>query len=161
MEFRWSSLPMGDHGVGDLVGRGVPLIGDRQVALLLRDQAVLVLLLQVRRPLLVLGEDLAAWSAARHVVLGDRDAGLRREAEAEVLERVEHLGDGAEAPNGLAQRVHERGRVALRRDLLMNCTASGSKSSPIASSRRALDAVVEDDAPDVVASGPPSAHSAR
>jgi hypothetical protein len=84
---------LNDPRLGDLVGRRVPLIGDRQVALLLRDQAVLVLLLQVVDALLVLGEDGRLARRHDHVVLGDRDAGLRGEAEAEVLERVEDLRD--------------------------------------------------------------------
>ena len=54
-----------DHRVGDLVGRRVPLVGDRQVALLLRDQAVLVLLLQVARRAPRTWRGSAAWSAAR------------------------------------------------------------------------------------------------
>ena len=52
------------HRLGDLVGRRVPLLDDRLVALLLRDQAHVVLVLDLGDPLLVLVEDLAL--ARRH-----------------------------------------------------------------------------------------------
>ena len=44
---RVAVLDVLDHRLGDHVGRLVPLVGDRQVALLLRDQAVVVLLLDL------------------------------------------------------------------------------------------------------------------
>src|SRR3954453_4878316 len=95
-------VEVGDHRVGDLVRGGVPLLGDRQVALLLRDQALVVLVLERLHRLLVLGEDLRLGRRDDHVVLRDGHAGLGRVAEAEVLERVEHLGDRRRA-----ERLHE------------------------------------------------------
>ncbi len=43
MKIGLSVVEVRDHRLGDLVGRGVPLLDDRLVALLLRDQAHVVL----------------------------------------------------------------------------------------------------------------------
>ena len=76
--------------LGDLVGRGRPLVDDGLVALLLRDEAHVVLVLDLGDLGLVPAEDLPLVRRDHDVVLGDRDAGLRRVLEPEVLERVEH-----------------------------------------------------------------------
>ena len=96
---------------------------------------------------LVLREDLALGRRHEHVVLGDRDAGLRRVLEAEVLERVEHLRDRRRAV-GLHELVDELRRVALLHRAVDELVGRGSNSSPIASCERPLDAVVVDDPAD-------------
>src|SRR3954467_9439999 len=140
-------VEVGDHRVGDLVRGGVPLLGDRQVALLLRDQALVVLVLERLHRLLVLGEDLRLGRRDDHVVLRDGHAGLGRVAEAEVLERVEHLGDrrGAEA---LHQLVDELRRVALLQRRVDEPVLGLVELVAHRLLERALDLLVEDDAPD-------------
>ncbi len=77
------------HRVCDGVGGLRPDRHDLLVALLVGDEAALVLLRDLPDPLLVLGEDLLLVRRDDDVVLRHRDAGLRREAEAEALDRVE------------------------------------------------------------------------
>ena len=136
-----------DHRLRDLLGRGVPLVRDRQVALLLGDQALLVLILDGLHLRLVAPEDLLLGGRHDDVVLGDRDAGLRREAEAEVLERVEDLGDrrGAER---LHQLIDELRRVALLQRLVDELVLRAVELLAQRLLQRPLDAVVEDDPPD-------------
>jgi hypothetical protein len=105
-------LDVADHRVGDLVGRLVPEVGHLDVALLVGDQPLLVLLLRVDDALLVGLEDLLLLRRDHHVVLGHGDAGLGRVVEAEVLEGVEHLSDGGSAER-LDQVVDELDGVAL------------------------------------------------
>ena len=133
-----------DHRLGDLVGRGVPLVRDGQVALLLRDQALVVLVLDRLHLALVAPEDLLLGRRDHDVVLGDRDARLGGEAEAEVLERVEDLRDrrGAE---GLHELVHERRRVALPQGLVDELVLLAVELVAQGLLQRPLDAVVEDD----------------
>src|SRR3954447_12302910 len=140
-------VEVGDHGVGDLVRGLVPLLGDCQVALLLRDQAVVVLVLELLHELLVLGEDLRLGRRDDDVVLGDRHAGLGRVAEAEVLERVEDLRDrrGAEA---LDELIDELGRVALLQRAVDEPVLGLVELVAHRLLERALDLLVEDDAPD-------------
>src|SRR4051794_8152849 len=136
-----------DHGVGNLVGRRVPLVGDRLVALLLRDQALVVLVLELLDPLLILGQDLGLGGRDDHVVLGDRHAGLGRVAEAEVLERVEDLRDGRGA-EALDELVDELGRVALLQRAVDEPVLGLVELVAHRLLERALDLLVEDDAPD-------------
>ena len=58
MKIGFSSSRFVPHRVGDLVGRLRPDVDDRLVALVLGDQAALVLRLDLVDPLLVAGEDL-------------------------------------------------------------------------------------------------------
>src|SRR5215218_3944865 len=136
-----------DHRLGDLVGRGVPLVRDGQVALRLRDQALVVLVLDRLHLVLVALEDLLLGRRDHDVVLGDRDARLGGEAEAEVLERVEDLRDrrGAE---GLHELVHERRRVALAQGLVDVLVLLAVELLAEGLLQRPLDAVVEDDPAD-------------
>src|SRR4051794_19776567 len=137
-----------DHLLADLVGRRVPLLDDRVVALFLGDQAHVVLVVDLRDLTLVAIEDLLLDRRDDGVVLGDRDAGLRREMETQLLERVQHRRGGVGAvldDQPLDDLVHvllpqravderELGRVVLA---LFQVVAE-----------RAIDALVEDDAPD-------------
>ena len=93
MKMGFSASKCSCIAVGDLVGRLGPLLDDELVALLLRDQAHVVLVLDLGDLALVLLEDLALLRRDHDVVLGDRDAGQRRVVEPEVLERVEHQRD--------------------------------------------------------------------
>ena len=101
-----------DHRLGDLVGGRVPLLDDRLVALLLGDQAVVVLAGDVADQLVELVEDLLLLGRNDDVVLGDRDPRLGRVLEAQVLECVEHQRDRRRAV-GLHERVDQPRRVAL------------------------------------------------
>src|SRR3954471_15335958 len=136
-----------DHGVGNLVGRRVPLVGDRLVALLLGDQALVVLVLELLHPLLVLGEDLGLGGRDADVVLRDRHAGLGRVAEAEVLERVQDLGDRRRAER-LHEIVDELRRVALLQRPVDEPVLGLVELLTHRLLERALDLLVEDDAPD-------------
>ena len=89
MKIGFSGSKFSSHRLGDLVGRLRPLVDDQLVALLLRDQAHVVLVLDLGDLALVAAEDLALLRRDDDVVLGDRDAGQRRVLEPEVLERVE------------------------------------------------------------------------
>ena len=129
MKMGLSSCEVLLHRLADLVRGRVPAVGDRLVALLLGDEPRVVLVEDLADLALVALEDLVLGRRDHHVVLRDGDAGLAREVEAELLERVEHLrGDvravllhealdhGAHV--ALAQRlVHER--VARRRVVLV------------------------------------------
>jgi hypothetical protein len=135
------------HRLADLVGGGGPLLDHRLLALFLRDEAGVVLVVDLRDLALVALQDLVLVRRDHDVVLRDRDAGLRREVEAELLERVEHhrrrvgtvdlhqpLDHGVHV--ALAQRhVHEL--VGLRIELLAERLLE-----------RTLDALVEDDPAD-------------
>src|SRR3954470_5420390 len=136
-----------DHGVGNLVGRRVPLVGDRLVALLLGDQTLVVLVLELLHPLLVLGEDLGLGGRDDDVVLRDRHAGLGRVAEAEVLERVQDLGDRRRAER-LHEVVDELRRVALLQRPVDEPVLGLVELVTHRLLERALDLLVEDDAPD-------------
>ena len=92
-EDRVEHVEVFDHRLGDLVGGRVPLLDDRLVALLLGDQPIVVLAGDVADDLVELVEDFLLLGRHDDVVLGDRDAGLGRVLEAEVLERVEHERD--------------------------------------------------------------------
>ena len=85
------------HRVAHLVGGLRPDVDDRLAALLLGDQAALVLLLDLLDLRLVLVDDLLLVGRDDDVVLRDRDPGLRRVAEAERLDLVEHAADGRRA----------------------------------------------------------------
>ena len=82
-----------DHRVRDLVGGLGPDRRDLLVPLRLGDEALVVRVLDARDPLLVAGEDLLLVRRDDDVVLRDRHAGERAVAEAEVLDRVEDVGD--------------------------------------------------------------------
>ena len=135
------------HGVGDLLRRLGPLVDDRLVALLLRDQARVVLVLDLSDLTLVLREDLALVRRDDHVVLGDRDAGERRVLEAQVLERVEHLRD-RRRPVLLDEVVDHAHRVALAHGLVDVGVLLRIERVAQRLRQRALDAVVVDDPPD-------------
>ena len=90
------------HGLANLVGGLRPLLDDGLVALLLRDQAAVVLILDLGHLSLVLLQDLLLLRRHHDVVLRDGDAGLGGEVEAQVLERVEHERDRVRAV-----QVHE------------------------------------------------------
>ena len=136
-----------DHRLGDLVGGGVPLLDDRLVALLLGDQAVVVLVGDVADELVVLVEDLLLLGRHDDVVLGDRDAGLRGVLEAEVLERVEHQRDRRRAV-GLHEHVDQPRGVALLHRLVDEHVLGRVELVAERLRERALDAVVVDDPPD-------------
>ncbi len=136
-----------DHRVGDLVGGGVPLLDDRLVALLLGDQAHVVLVGDLADELLVLVEDRLLLGRDHDVVLGDRDAGLGGVLEAQVLERVEHQRDRGRAV-GLHERVDQPRGVALLHRLVDEHVLGGVELVAQRLGERALDAVVVDDAPD-------------
>ena len=105
MGLRWSRLS--SIASADLVGGRVPLVGDRLVALLLGDQAHVVLVLDLGDLGLVAAPRISSlFGRDDDVVLGDRDAGLGRVLEPEVLERVEHQRDRRRAV-GLHQLVDE------------------------------------------------------
>jgi len=134
------------HRLGNLLGRLGPLVGDRDVALLLRDQASVVLVLDLRDLGLVARQDLLLVGRDHNVVLGDRDAGLGRVLEAEVLEGVEHERD-RRRPVLLHELVdHARGVTLAHRvvDELV-----GGRIELVAQRllQRALDLVVVDDPP--------------
>ena len=135
------------HRRRDLVGRVVPEVGDVLLALLGRDVAVLVLLEDLARLALVLLEDLVLGRRRDHVVLRDRDPGLGRVVEAELLERVQGLRDRAgavlldEVGDDLVDVLLDQ--RAVDEDVLLRI--------PLVLERlgeRALDPVVEDDPAD-------------
>jgi hypothetical protein len=136
-----------DHRVGDLVGAGVPALDDGLVALLLGDQAGVVLLLDLRDLGLVAAEDLLLVRRHDDVVLGDRDPRLRRVLEAELLERVEHQRDRRRAV-ALDERVDQPRRVALLHRLVDEDVGGRVELAAESLLERALDAVVVDDPPD-------------
>ena len=81
------------HRLRDLVGGLVPEHPQLLLAVLLGEQPVVVLALDLGHLLLVAVEDLLLVRRRDDVVLRDRDPGLGREVEAELLERVERLRD--------------------------------------------------------------------
>ena len=101
------------HRVGDLVGRLRPDVDDRLVPLVLGDEAAVVLVVDLLDPLLVADQDLLLVRRDHDVVLRDRDAGLRRVAEAERLDRVEHGRQRVRAV-ALGEREDEAVGVRLR-----------------------------------------------
>ena len=80
------------HRIRHPVGRLRPHVDDRLVALALGDEPAQVVPLDAVHLLLVRPEDLLLARRDDDVVLGDRDAGLRRIGEAERLDLVEHRG---------------------------------------------------------------------
>src|SRR5439155_16454486 len=84
---------VGLHRLGDLLGGLVPALRNRLLALLGGDVALLVLALDLLGLALVAVEDLLLVGRRDDVVLRDRDPGLGGVVEAEVLERVQHLGN--------------------------------------------------------------------
>src|SRR4051812_42567527 len=135
------------HRAGDLVGRLRPLLDDELVALLLRDQAHVVLVLDLGDLALVALEDLLLLRRDHDVVLRDRDAGQRRVAEAEVLERVEHERDRGGTVE-LDELVDELDGVLLLHRLVDELVARLLERVAERVLDRPLDAVVVDDAPD-------------
>ena len=105
------------HRVGDLVRRIRPDVDDRLAALVLGDQTAVVLAVDVLDLLLVLGKDLLLVRRDDDVVLRDRHAGLRRVAEPERLDRVEHRRERVR-PVPVAKREHEAVGVRLRQGLV-------------------------------------------
>ena len=98
-----------DHRVRDLVGRLGPDRRDLLVALRLGDEPLVVGILDARDALLEAGEDLLLVRRDDDVVLRDRHAGERAVTEAEVLDRVEDVGDreGAVLVDELRDEVAE------------------------------------------------------
>ena len=136
-----------DHRVGNLVGAGVPALDDGLVTLLLGDQPGVVLLLDLCNLGFIAAEDLLLVRRHDHVVLGDRDAGLGRVLEAELLERVEHERDRRRAV-ALHERIDQARRVALLHRLVDEDVGARIEPIPQRLRERALDAVVVDDPPD-------------
>ncbi len=136
-----------DHRLGHLVGRRVPLLDDRLVALLLGDQAVVVLAGDVTDELVVLVEDRLLLRRHDDIVLGDRDARLRRVLEAQVLERVEDQRDRRRTV-GLDEHVDQPRRVALLHRLVDERVLGRVELVAERLGQRPLDAVVVDDPPD-------------
>ena len=101
------------HRLRDDIGRLGPDRGDALPPLLLGHQAALVLALDLGHILLVAGEDGLLLGRDDDVVLRDRHAGLRRVAEGERLDRVEHRRDG-EGAVLTDETVDERVELALR-----------------------------------------------
>ena len=122
------------------------------------DVAVVVLPLDRGRLLLVALEDLLLVGRRDDVVLGDRDAGLARVVEAEVLEGVEHLRD-RRRPVGLDQVGDHLVDVALLQRVVDELELLGVEVLPERVGERPLDLLVEDDPPDrgqeVLVPGPP------
>ena len=131
----------------DLVGGAVPQPGDRLVALLLVDLAVVVLRLDRRELGVVPRQDLRLGRRRLHVVLGDRHTRLGGEVEADVLERVEHLRD-RRRPVQLHEVVDEPGRVLLLHRAVDELVRA--RVEPVAErlDQRPLDPVVVDDPAD-------------
>src|SRR4051812_958982 len=135
------------HRLTHLVGGRRPLLDDALVALLLRDQARVVLVLDLAHLALVTVEDLLLLGRNHDVVLRHRDAGLRREPEAEVLERVENEGDRVR-PVQVHERLDHLVHVALLQRLVDECVLVRVVALAEHLRQRALDALVEDDPPD-------------
>ncbi len=146
-EDRVQGVEVFDHRLGDLVGRRVPLLDDRLVALLLGDQAHVVLVGDLADELLVAFDDRLLLRRHDDVVLGDRDAGLRGVLEAEVLERVEHQRDRRRAV-GLHEHVDQPRGVTLLHRLVDERVLGGVELVAQRLRERPLDAVVVDDPPD-------------
>ncbi len=100
------------HRLGDLVGRPVPEHAELLLAVLLGEQAVVVLGLDLDHLLLVAVEDLLLVRRRDDVVLRDRDPGLGREVEPELLERIQRLCDRGRAV-GLDQVEDDRVDLTL------------------------------------------------
>ena len=79
---------LAQHLVGDAVGDLGPDVDDLVVALAVGDQALVVLVLDLAHRGARLLEQLRLLRGDHHVLDGDRDAGLGRELEAEVLQLV-------------------------------------------------------------------------
>ena len=135
------------HRLRDLVGGPVPVRGDRLVALLGGDVAVVVLALDRGRLLLVAIEDLRLARRRDDVVLGDRDPGLAGVVESEVLEGIEHLGDRRGAV-GLDQVGDHLVDVPLLQREVDELELLGVEIVPEGGGESALDLLVEDDPPD-------------
>jgi hypothetical protein len=135
------------HSPGDLLGRVGPLLDDRLVAALLVHEPLLVLVLDLGHLGLEAREDLALVGRDHHVVLGDRDPGLRREAEPEVLERVEHERDRRRAVD-LHEVVDHAHALALAHRLVDEVVGLGVERLAHRLRQRPLDPVVVDDPPD-------------
>ena len=128
-----AALELAEHGVGDLLGRVRPDVDDLVVALAVRDDAVLVLLLDLVDLLAGALDQLALRRGDVHVLDADRQAGQRRVAEADVLQVVEEgdrhlvaesvvaLGDERADLLLLELLVHEAER--LRHDVVEQRTA--------------------------------------
>ena len=123
------------HLVGDLVGRLRPGIDHLVVLLALRDQAVVVLLLELLGERAGLLDDLPLRGRHHHVVLAERDAGLERVVEAErhdpvaedhrlllaavAVDLVDHVGDlplGHELVHGLVGDLRALGQDIAQHD---------------------------------------------
>ena len=146
-EDRVENVEVFDHRLRHLVGRRVPLLDDRLVALLLGDQTVVVLIGDRPHELVVLVEDALLLGRDHDIVLGDRDASLRGVLEAEILERVEHQRDRRRAV-GLHQSVDQTRGVALLHRLVYEHVLAGVELVAQRLGQRPLDAVVVDDPPD-------------
>ena len=113
------------HLLGDLIGALRPGVDDLVVLLELRDEAVVVLLLELAHELGRLGDDLRLGVGDEHVVLAERDAGLERVAEAQrhdlvaedhrllltavAVDGIDHAGDGL-----LGQKLVDERRLDAR-----------------------------------------------
>jgi hypothetical protein len=135
------------HRVRDLVGRLRPDLDDALVALLVRDQAALVLALDVRDLLLVAGEDLLLRGRHDDVVLRDGHAGLGGVLEAQVLDRVEHTGDRVRAV-ALDELADELVHLALGERAVDEVVQVAAPALAVAHGllQRPVDLGVEDDA---------------
>src|SRR5262249_39097046 len=107
-----TGLELAEHLLGDELGRVGPDVDDLVVTLAVRDDAVLILLLD----LVDLAPGLADVTLLRrrdvHVVDPDAEPGERRIAEAEVLELVEEL-HGLLVPERVHAAADERGDLLL------------------------------------------------
>ena len=124
------------HGLGNRVGRLRPDVDDRLVALLLGDEAALVLGGHLGDALLVALEDLFLVRRDHDVVLRDRHAGARRVLEAERLDRVEHVGDGVGAVD-VDEVADEVAELLLRERLVDELVRPALPDGPTAASASA------------------------
>ena len=125
--------------LADLVGGAIPQTGDRLVALLLGDLAVLVLSPRSSASSSsYLPEDLLLGGRGLHVVLGERHPGARGVLEADVLERVEHLRD-RRRPVRLHEVVDQLGRVLLAHRAVDELVGAGVELVAQRLGERALD----------------------
>ncbi len=146
-EDRVQLVEVRDHRLGNLVGARVPAFDDGLVALLLGDQAGVVLLLDLGDLRFIAAEDLLLVRRHDDIVLGDRDPRLRRVLEAELLERVEHERDRRRAV-ALDERIDQPRRVALLHRLVDEHVGARIERRAESFLERPLDAVVVDDPPD-------------
>ena len=134
------------HGVGDLVACFLPLVDDLLVPLLQRDQALVVLVVDLRDLALVPLENLLLVGRGDDVVLRNRDAGLTRVVEAHVLERVQDQRNRRSAvPDD--KLLDERSRVLLGERIVDELVLAQLVAVLERFEEASLDLLVEEDAP--------------